>query len=76
MFAGWTALHHAADAGQEEVVRFLLERGADRDKVSLDYAAHSALHFAVIKRRYEAGGERQSNPMSFWFIISIFNVSK
>ena len=52
-WTGWTALHHAADAGQEEVVRFLLDQGADTDRLSLDYAAHTALHLAVSKRHYQ-----------------------
>ena len=52
-WTGWTALHHAADAGQVEVVKFLLDQGADLDRISLDYAAHTALHLAVSKRHYE-----------------------
>ena len=52
-WTGWTALHHAADAGQVEVVTFLLEQGADTDRISLDYAAHTPLHLAVSKRHYE-----------------------
>ena len=42
-----------ADAGQVEVVSFLLEQGADMDRLSLDYAAHTPLHLAVTKRHYQ-----------------------
>ena len=52
-WTGWTALHQAADAGQVEVVNFLLDQGADTDRTSLDYAAHTALHLAVTKRHHQ-----------------------
>ena len=48
-WTGWTALHHAADAGHCAVVRLLLERGADKDRPALDYSAHTPLHMAVAK---------------------------
>ena len=49
-WTGWTALHHAADAGHGHIVSLLLERGADRDKIVLDYSNYTALHLAVTKR--------------------------
>ena len=49
-WTGWTALHHAADAGHGHVVTFLLERGADKDRIVLDYSNYTALHLAVTKR--------------------------
>ena len=52
-WTGWTALHHAADAGHAPAVTFLLEAGADIDKYTLDYANHTALHLAVTKRFYD-----------------------
>ena len=49
-WTGWTALHHAADAGHGHVVTFLLEQGADKDRIVLDYSNYTALHLAVTKR--------------------------
>ena len=52
-WTGWTALHSAADAGQAEVVRFLLAEGADIDRITLDYSSYTALHLAVSKLHLE-----------------------
>ena len=49
-WTGWTALHHAADAGHDHIVTFLLEQGADKDKITLDYSNYTPLHLAVTKR--------------------------
>ena len=67
-WTGWTALHQAADAGQVEVVSFLLEQGADMDRVSLDYAAHTPLHLAVTKRHYQVIRSLWHNDISITII--------
>ena len=42
---GWSALHHAAREGYKEVVRLLIDNGADVS--SIDKNGWSALHHAV-----------------------------
>lgn len=45
---GWTALHHAADAGRSSVVKKLLDEGAEVDTATSTYR-WNALHVAVAK---------------------------
>jgi hypothetical protein len=52
-WTGWTALHHAADAGHAEIVQYLLTEGADKDRITLDYSSYTALHLAVSKLHIE-----------------------
>ena len=42
-------MHHAADAGHAAIVDFLLQAGADKDKITLDYSSYTALHLATSK---------------------------
>lgn len=60
---GWTALHTAARSGQLEVVRLLLEHGADpnaREAGDNTYPLHwaaAARHLEIIRALLEAGGD-------------------
>ena len=46
-------MHAAADNQQVHVVKWLLEQGADKNKITLDYSGYTALHLAVSKTNYE-----------------------
>lgn len=50
-WAGWTALFEASQEGHEKVVRYLLKRGADTNRIGID--GDAALHRASFKGFYK-----------------------
>ena len=54
-------------------MKFLLERGADKDRIVLDYSNYTALHLAVTKRHadvvkilLEAGADTEMFTATGW----------